>query len=117
MIKQIKIAIDGPAGSGKSTVAKKLADKLNLEYINSGAIYRAITKNILDSNIKIDNYSQIEFLLSKITIKLVNRKVIINNNDYTKYIKGEEVSLAVSPVSSIIAVRKKVNAFLTLIFF
>jgi cytidylate kinase len=112
MNKPIKIAIDGPAGSGKSTVAKIIAEKLNIEYIDSGSIYRAITKNILDSNIKIDNYSQIEFLLNKISIKLVDRTVLINNNDYSKYIRGEEVSLAVSPVSSIIAVRKKVNAFL-----
>ena len=112
MYKHIKIAIDGPAGSGKSTVAKIIADKLNIEYIDSGAIYRAITKNILDSNIKIDNYSQIEFLLSKISINLINRKVLINNKDYTEYLRGKEVSLAVSPVSSIIAVREKVNSFL-----
>ena len=112
MSKHIKIAIDGPAGSGKSTVAKIIAEKLNIEYIDSGAIYRAITKNILDSNIKIDNYSQIENLLSKISIKLIKGKVLINNKDYTKYLRGKEVSLAVSPVSSIIAVRKKVNFFL-----
>lgn len=112
MGKHIKIAIDGPAGSGKSTVSKIIADRLNIEYIDSGAIYRAITKNILDSNIKIDNYSQIEILLNKISIKLVDGKVLINNKDYTEYLRGKEVSLAVSPISSIIGVRKKINAFL-----
>ncbi len=112
MVKSVKIAIDGPAGAGKSTVAKIVADKLNIEYIDSGAIYRAITKNILDSNIKIDNYSRIELLLEELVINLIDRKVFINNKDYTEFLRGKEVSLAVSPVSSIVAVRKKVNSFL-----
>ena len=112
MKKIIKIAIDGPAGAGKSTVAKIVAKRLNIEYIDSGAIYRAITKNILDSNIKIDNYRRVENLLSELNINLIDNRVFINNKDYTEFLRKKDVSLAVSPVSSIILVRKKVNDFL-----
>jgi CMP/dCMP kinase len=112
MDKNIKIAVDGPAGAGKSTISKIVAKKLNLEYIDSGAFYRAITKNILDSNLKIEDYKEIEKLLDKINIKLENRKVFINNRDYTEYLRTKEVTLLVSPVSSIISVRKKVNNYL-----
>ncbi len=112
MQKPIKIAIDGPAGAGKSTVAKIVAKKLNIEYVDSGAIYRAITKNILDSNIKIDDYRRVENLLPELNINLIDSRVYINNKDYTEYLRKKDVSLAVSPVSSIILVRKKVNEFL-----
>lgn len=112
MKKKIKIAIDGPAGAGKSTVAKLVAEKLNIEYVDSGAIYRAITKNILDSNIKIEDYRRIENLLPELNINLIDNRVYINNKDYTEYLRKKDVSLAVSPVSSIILVRKKVNEFL-----
>jgi cytidylate kinase len=105
----IIIALDGPAGAGKSTIAKIVAQKLGLEYIDSGAFYRAITKIILDSNIKIDDYNKIEELLQKINIKFDNGRIYINDIDLTDSIRGKEVTLNVSPVSSIIAVRKKVN--------
>ena len=110
MIKEnIIIAIDGPAGAGKSTVAKLIAKRLDIEYIDSGAFYRAITKNILDSKIKIDDYKQIEELLYKIDLKLDSGRIFINNSDYTDFLRTKEVSLLVSPVSGIISVRKKVN--------
>ena len=109
---QIVIAVDGPAGAGKSSIAKIVAQKLKIEYVDSGAIYRAITKNILDSNIKIDDYKQITEQLGNIKIDLINGNVYINGEDLTAFIRGNEVSLAVSPVSGIIPVRKKVNAFL-----
>ncbi len=109
MKNNIIIALDGPAGAGKSTIAKIVAQKLGLEYIDSGAFYRAITKIILDSNIKIDDYNKIEELLQKINIKFDNGRIYINDIDLTDSIRGKEVTLNVSPVSSIIAVRKKVN--------
>ncbi len=112
MKKPIVIAIDGPAGAGKSTIAKIVAKRLNVEYIDSGAFYRAITKNILDSKIKIDDYMRIEELLNKIELKLNSGKIFINNKDLTKYLRTKEVTLSVSPVSSVVAVRKTVNHFL-----
>lgn len=110
--KPIKIAIDGPAGAGKSTVAKIVAEKLGIEYIDSGAIYRGITKIILDSKIKIDDYKKITELLNDLVIELKDNRVIINNKDVTNFLRTKEVTLLVSPVSSIVEIRKKVNEFL-----
>lgn len=107
-----KVAIDGPAGAGKSSIAKIISDKLNIEYVDSGAIYRAITKKMLDSNIKIDNYDEIENLMSRISIALINGHIFIDNTDMTGYIRSREVTELVSPVSSNITVRKRVNRFL-----
>lgn len=110
--KTVKIAIDGPAGAGKSTVAKLVAKELNIEYVDSGAIYRAITKIILDSNIKIDDYKKINEILNNIEIELKDGRVLINSQDLTDFLRTKEVTLVVSPVSSNIDVRKKVNSFL-----
>ncbi|HNZ26011.1 MAG TPA: (d)CMP kinase [Spirochaetota bacterium] len=107
-----KIAIDGPAGAGKSSIAKIISDKLNIEYVDSGAIYRAITKKMLDSNIKIDNYDEIENLMNRISIALINGHIFIDDADMTGYIRSREVTELVSPVSSNITVRKRVNRFL-----
>jgi cytidylate kinase len=110
--KKIVIAVDGPAGAGKSTVAKLIAEKIGIEYVDSGAFYRAITKNILDTGIKIDDYERIEKLLEDIELKLESGRVYINETDLTDFLRTKEVTLSVSPVSSIIAVRKKVNKYL-----
>ncbi|MCG8569885.1 MAG: (d)CMP kinase [Spirochaetes bacterium] len=111
-IANIVIAIDGPAGAGKSTVAKKVAEKLQVEYVDSGAFYRAITKKILDSNLKIEDYSAIDDLLAEIRLKLENGKIFINNIDFTPYLRTQAVTENVSPVSNNINIRKKVNYYL-----
>ena len=112
MADKLIIAVDGPAGAGKSSIAKIIAEKLNIEYVDSGAIYRAITKKILDSNIKIDDYAKIDKLLNNITIKLENNRVFIDGDDSTPFIRTKEVTELVSPVSSNINVRKRVNKYL-----
>jgi cytidylate kinase len=111
-MKKIIIAIDGPAGAGKSTIAKIVAEKLKIEYVDSGAFYRAITKKILDSNLKIDDYASIEKLLEDISIKLENKKIFLNNEDFTPFLRTKEVTENVSPVSNNINIRKKVNRYL-----
>ena len=112
MDKAIIIAIDGPAGAGKSTIAKIVAEKLNIEYVDSGAVYRSIAKIILDSKIKIEDYNSIFCLLNNISIEMKDKRIFINNKDYFDFIRGKEVSLLVSPVSSIVEVRIRVNKFL-----
>ncbi|OHD13832.1 MAG: cytidylate kinase [Spirochaetes bacterium GWD1_27_9] len=106
------VAIDGPAGAGKSTVAKIVANRVDIEYVDSGAIYRAITKKMLDSNIKIEDYSKIEELLKDINISLLNGKIFINGEDLTPFLRTKEVTELVSPVSNNVAIRHKVNEFL-----
>ncbi|MBP5706275.1 MAG: (d)CMP kinase, partial [Spirochaetales bacterium] len=128
--KKLKIAVDGPAGAGKSTIAKIIADKLTqqwsvgsqtttfstaqqkLEYIDSGALYRAITKIFLDRNFDIDNAEQIRALLADIELSLDGGHVFINGNDLTGDIRTADVTKNVSFVSSNVDVRNKVNSFL-----
>ncbi len=106
------IAIDGPAGSGKSSVAKIISKKLNIEYVDSGAIYRGITKIILDSNIKIEDYEKIDKLVRNIDISLNDGDVIINGVNITPYIRTREVTELVSPISNCVPIRLCVNTFL-----
>jgi CMP/dCMP kinase len=112
MAESIVIAIDGPAGAGKSSIAKIIAGILKIEYVDSGAIYRAVTKKMLDRGIKIDDYTKIDFFLDNIVIKLENGMVFINNENLTPYLRTKEVTELVSPVSSNVSVRKRINRFL-----
>jgi cytidylate kinase len=109
---KIIIAIDGPAGAGKSSIAKIIAKKMNIEYVDSGAIYRAIAKKMLDMGMKIDDYTKIEIFLDKLSIELKNGEVFIDNEDISPFLRIKEVTEFVSPVSSNISVRKRVNKFL-----
>ncbi len=110
--KYIKIAIDGPAGSGKSSVCKVISEKLGIKHVDSGAIYRTITKIILDSNLKISLYDDIEKLLKNLNIVLKDEEIYINGTAYKNDIRSREVNELVSPVSSLICVREKVNSVL-----
>ena len=101
------IAIDGPAGSGKGTVTKMVAEKLNLVYIDTGATYRAITYLVLKNNIDIDDSDGI-VELAKTTSIYFNEdgNVFINDLDITDKIRTKEVSSVVSKISSIVELRK-----------
>jgi len=85
------IAIDGPAGSGKSAIAKKLSSILNLKYVETGALYRAIAYYILKNNIQ--NYENFSFLKNlKIEQKFINGspRTFINDEDITDLIRSEK---------------------------
>lgn len=108
MQKFIIIAIDGPAASGKSTLAKHLADKLGYLYVDTGAMYRAITYFALENGIENDENAVIE-ATRNIDLKLEyeNRitKVFINGNDVTANIRTPRVNAKVSDISRIKDVR------------
>lgn len=106
------VAIDGPAGAGKSSIAKLISKKLNLEYIDSGAIYRAITKKILDSGIKIDDHASIKIWLNSFSIELIEGDVFLKGENYAAFLREKEVSKSVSVISALEEVREKVNCFL-----
>lgn len=100
------IAIDGPAGSGKGTVAKILSEKLNLVNIDTGATYRCLALKALKNNCTNDKEKIIE-LSKNIDIKFdVNGNVYLDSIDVTKKIRSREVTNIVSPISSIVEVRK-----------
>lgn len=104
MNSNINIAIDGPAGAGKSTVAKKVADKLSFLYIDTGAMYRALTYFALSEGIDIHNGHQLKEGLDNCSIKLIpsisGTVVYVNGKDVTEAIRTNEVTQNVSIVAS-----------------
>lgn len=108
-MRKIIIAIDGPAGSGKSTTARLLAQKLGYLYIDTGAMYRAVTLFWLRSGLPLDSTS-IESILPKIILELKQEDdylyVYLNGIDVTKEIRFPEVTQYVSLISAIPSVRE-----------
>jgi len=108
------ITIDGPAGSGKSTLAKMLAKELRLNYIDTGAMYRAITLIALENNIDLEDEEKILKEAKKFSIKLDSNvsdpdaytKIYLNDRDVTMDIRSKDVGEAVSIVSKLSGVRK-----------
>jgi cytidylate kinase len=112
MSKNFIVAIDGTAGSGKSTTARGSAKVLGFYYLNTGAMYRAMTYKIFKEKIDINNIKELQELLSRTTIefKLSNSgksSILLDNNDVTKYIRTPKVDSMVSLVSAIPIVREK----------
>ena len=106
------IAIDGPAGSGKSTTAKKIAAQLNLMHLDTGAMYRAVALYILDQDIAeshLNNHNQMTQILDKIEIKFSNESnnIFLNGKDVSVKIRENRVSEFVSEVSAISLVRER----------
>ena len=101
------IAIDGPAGSGKGTLAKCLAEKFNLVNIDTGATYRCVALKALRNNIDINDKEKIIDIAKNINIDLLSDgRVLLDNDDVTKEIRSKEVTTIVSPISSIPEVRE-----------
>lgn len=103
------IAVDGPAGSGKSTVAKILAEKLSFLYIDTGAMYRALTFKALKEKIDLNNKKAIIDLSNNTRIELKRAdnslKVYLDSEDVTSQIRTQEVTRNVKPIASIEEVR------------
>ncbi|WP_097025389.1 (d)CMP kinase [Clostridium peptidivorans] len=102
---KVAIAIDGPAGAGKSTIAKILANKFNLMYIDTGAMYRAVTLLAKTNNISPDNISALCKLLENTNMHFENNKLILNNTDVSEAIRTPEISNSVSLYAAISEVR------------
>ena len=106
-MKNIIIAIDGPAGSGKGTLAKALSKKFNLVNIDTGATYRCVALKVLRENIQLNEIEKIIKISKEINIDLKeDGRVFLDGEDVTKEIRSKEVTAIVSPISSIIEVRK-----------
>ena len=101
------IAIDGPAGSGKSTVARRLADRLGLDYLDTGAMYRAVTFAALRRGIDPADVEPVERLAAAVEFEVEPDKVVVDGVDATIEIRGPEVSRAVSLVAANAGVRKE----------
>lgn len=104
------IAIDGPAGAGKGTVAKLVASKLGFVYIDTGAMYRAISLQALRNNV-LDDENKIVELCKNTDIKFDNNfKTYINGEDVSSLIRSQEVTSIVSGISTIIPLREELVA-------
>ncbi|HZY09815.1 MAG TPA: (d)CMP kinase [Bacteroidota bacterium] len=110
MLKKLVIAIDGPAASGKSTTAKITAERLSYLYIDTGAMYRAVTFKVLTQKINLGEVEKISQLAEGTEIRLQQidnlTKVFLDRQDVTNAIRTPEVTAAVSAVSSIKKVRE-----------
>ena len=101
------VAIDGPAGSGKGTIASILSKRLNLVNIDTGATYRCVALKALRNNLSVEDKEEIIKLSNNIDIKFdLNNNVYLDGEDVTKEIRSKEVTSIVSPISSIVEVRK-----------
>lgn len=106
-MKNYIIALDGPAGSGKSTIAKVIAKNFGLTYLDTGAMYRMVALYILENNIDFTNITDVENILNNIKVDIIDDKFILNDKDVSLEIRTPEVTKIVSPVSAIKAVRVK----------
>lgn len=108
------IAIDGPAGAGKSTVAQMLAQRLGLAYVDSGATYRAAALKVLESGVSLEDEEAIVRVVASAEIRFVPRRpqpqVLLDGKDVTTAIRTQEVTEAASRVSRLPAVRQKLVA-------
>lgn len=114
MIKKLTIAIDGPAGAGKSSVAKVLAARLHYLYIDTGAMYRAFTWAVQQQQVALDDDQAVNKLLAAIDIRLQPLadicRVFVNGTEVTDAIRTQQVSSQVSAVAALPQVREKLVA-------
>ena len=104
-MKNLVIAVDGPAGAGKSTIAKLIAEKLNINYIDTGAMYRAITYKCLQNNIDINNEEEVIKIAKDCEIDFKDNNIYLNGEILKDEIRTMEVSNNVSNVAKIKEVR------------
>ncbi len=104
-MKNFIIALDGPAGSGKSTIAKIISKRMNLTYLDTGAMYRMVALYVKEN--RIDDYSAIETHFNNIDMDIVGERFFLNGRDVSEEIRTPEVTKIVSPISAIKCVREK----------
>lgn len=105
----IVVAIDGPAGAGKSTIAKALAARLGVRYLDTGAMYRAVTFAAMSSGIELNDQNLVADLTRKSKMLLTDESVVINGLDATVAIRSSEVTAAVSTVAANSQVRTELR--------
>ena len=108
--KKIAIAIDGPAGAGKSSISKVVANELGYLYIDTGAMYRGVTWAVLDSHVNVNNQKDVESLLRSLDLTLEPTanacKVFVKGQDVTDLIRQQQINENVSTIASYKGVRE-----------
>lgn len=105
------IAIDGPAGAGKSTIARAVAERLGYVYIDTGAMYRAVAAKVIENGISPSDAAAVTALAGKLDIRFVKcngeQRLFVDGEDLTDAVRSPEATRLSSPVSAIQGVRKK----------
>lgn len=104
--KNITIAIDGPAGAGKSTIAKKVAEILSIEYIDTGAMYRALTLKVLNEGLDPKSSEDVKFILENTSIDFKNNHIYLDDKNVDEEIRENRISKNVSYIAKIKEVRE-----------
>ena len=104
---KLKIAIDGPAGAGKSTIAKLVAKELGLMYINTGAMYRAVTMKALENKVSNNNVEELCNIINKMEMKFVNDDLYVNGENIQDKLTSLNISENVSKYAAIKEVRER----------
>jgi len=105
----LRVAIDGPGGTGKSTIAKAVAERLGLEYIDTGAMYRSIALKSVRLSVPVDDEPKVIEMLADTVIDFNDNKVYLDGEDVSGQIRTNEISMAASTISKLGPVRAKVD--------
>ncbi|MGI6257580.1 MAG: (d)CMP kinase [Anaerovoracaceae bacterium] len=103
----MRIAIDGPGGAGKSTIAKAVAKALQIDYVDTGAMYRAVGYKIIREGIPLDDEKRLEEMLERTDIRFSQGSIYLDGEDVTGRIRSPEISAMASACSAVESVRKK----------
>lgn len=106
-MREFIVTVDGPAGSGKSTIAKIIAKKYGFTYLDTGAMYRMIALYALENRISLDDTEAVEDMLKNTKLDIIGNQFFLNGKDVSEEIRTPRVSAIVSPVSAIKEVRVK----------
>lgn len=99
------IAIDGPAGSGKSTIAKAIADRLKITHLDTGAMYRVLALHAKENRVSMDDENKLGALLSSLHFSLENGQLLVNGRELPSVIRDNEIGMLASKMSAIPMVR------------
>ena len=105
----IRIAVDGPSGAGKSTIAKAIAEKLKIDYIDTGAMYRAVGYKMLRENVAMDDLCALEAMLADTEIDFSGGNIYLDGENINGKIRTEEISKQASDCSALGIVRAKLT--------
>ncbi|HZG55459.1 (d)CMP kinase [Paenibacillus sp.] len=107
---KINVAIDGPAGAGKSTVARKVAEMLGYIYVDTGAMYRTVTLKAIREGADLNNSAELARIAERLDVRLVpepgGQRVLMDGEDVTEPIRSQAVTGAVSRVAAVPAIRE-----------
>lgn len=106
----LRVGIDGPGGTGKSTIAKEVAKRFNLEYVDTGAMYRAIALKAIRLGISPDDIDAVKTMIDNTSIDFSNSRILLDGEDVEGFIRTNEISMGASNFSKIGCVREKVNS-------